>query len=381
MADLYTVGVEEEYQLIDPQTGELRSRADEVLHLDWSDEIRQELQKTMVEIGTTVCEDTKAVGRELRRLRFQVGGAAAAEGLDILAAGLHPFSHWEGHQMSEGERPEMIRERFGRIGRDEHLFGMHIHVAVPDDSDRNQVMERVRPYTPHLLALSCSSPFFEGEDSGFASFRTIIWRRLPLSGAPPHFRDAAEYERFIDLLLRTGAVPDRKTLYWGVRLSPKYPTIEFRSPDVCPRIDDAVAIAALARMLIVAAVEDTLPPPHTGGFNPALLDAIIDTNRWLAARYGMDAELIDAELDRGVPVRDAVRSLVDRFGPRARELGDGDSLDALEALLRRGNSAEQMRQRVAGGSDMRGLVDWLAGETALGTGLDRRNEQRIETPV
>lgn len=371
----FTVGVEEEYQLVSPSTWALRSRAREVLETDWSEEIRPETQQTMLEVGTDVCASAVGLGGEIRRLRLQAASAAAAEELRIVAAGLHPFSRWQGQAWSAGERYRRILERYGRVLRTEHIFGMHVHVAVPEGVDRARVMTEVREYTPHLLALSASSPFYEGEDTGYASYRAILAGRLPHSGPPPRFASMREYREFIALLLRSGAIEDEGTVYWSVRPHSRYPTVEFRVCDVCPRVEDAVSVAALARALVAAAAEGRLR--HDERLDGSAADALIGSNEWQAARFGLDAVLADPAAEGGrMPVRDAVQRLLDRLHPVAEALGDGASLARLDTLLGRGNAADRMRAMLPYCGDLPSLVEWTAGESLLGTGLDRRSEQR-----
>jgi carboxylate-amine ligase len=374
----FTVGVEEEYQLVCPRSGELRSRARDVLRNDWTDEIREELQSTMLEVGTHVCASAAEVAREIRRLRFQVSAAAGAEDLQVVAAGLHPFSRWQGHRPTPGERYARLMERFGRILRTEHVFGMHIHVAVPPEHDRVRVMNRVMRYTPHLLALSCSSPLFEGEDTGFHSYRTILVRRLPNTGPPPRLGSEREFAALVDALVTSGAAADKGTLYWSIRPHAYYPTLEFRVTDACPRVEDAVAVAALARALVAAAVQHRLPE-EDAGLPAGAHHELHATNEWLAARYGLDARLARPVSGGAVEeerAREEVQRLLDLVGPVAEELGDAAELSGVEVVLRRGTAADRLR---AVRDDLAGpgeVVRWLAAESVLGTGLDRRERQR-----
>jgi glutamate---cysteine ligase / carboxylate-amine ligase len=372
----FRIGVEEEYQLVDPVTGALRSRARDVLRGDWSDEIREEFHETTIEIGTRICSGAEDIDVELRRLRFQVGTAAAAEGLEIAAAGTHPFSPWESQLRTAGERYGAIARRYGRIVRDEHIFGMHVHVEVPRER-RVELLSACRVWLPHLLVLSCSSPFLEGEDTGFDSFRSIMWRRWPLSGVPPHLGSESDYRALIDTLLTAGAIEDERTVYWSLRPHPVYPTLEFRVMDVCPRLEDAVSIAALIRSLVVAAAEGRLPAAGDGALSAALREEVLRANFWLAARYGLAANFIVPDAATGhVVAADALRRLLDGLLPVAESLGDAAALAGIERLLDRGNGARRMRAvREERGSDAE-LMRWLIGETMLGSGLDRRGGQR-----
>ena len=376
--DEFTFGVEEEYQLVDPHTLSLRSRAEEVLEVDWSGEVEPELQETMLEVATPVCRSGTEIVEQLRRLRMQAGATAAAEELEIVAAGLHPFSSWHEHRLTDGDRPRMLEARFGHIIRDEHFFGMHIHVAVPHPHDRVDLLNRVASYSPHLLALSASSPLFEGRDTDYSSFRTILFGRFPFTGAPPRFRSSDEYEDFVGFLLRTNAIPDRRTLYWSVRLNPSFPTLEFRACDVCPRLDDAAALAVLARALVIMAAGREASEPSSM-FSWELDHTLRKHNEWCAARWGLDADIADPMTSSGNrPIRDAIRQLLDDLRPIIERTGDAWALEHIEQLLKRGNGAARIRERLQQGADFKEVVGWLIEETRLGTGLDRRQTQRGE---
>lgn len=375
----YTIGVEEEYQLVDPESGGLVSRASDVLSTDWADALQGELHETTVEIGTAICADSGDVERELRTRRFQAATTAAAEGLDIVAAGLHPFSGWEGHGIRPAKRYAAIERLHERIAREVNIFGMHVHVGVPERLDRTILMEHVRPYVPHLLALSASSPFLDADDTGFASYRSILWRQFPYTGVPPRFADEAEYERFIGLLLRSEAIRDRGNIYWSIRPHFSYPTLEFRAMDACPRLEDAATIAAFARLLVAGVAEERIDPPGHGDLSSELWYLILTENEWHAARFGLDASLTDPEVSSGrTPLRAAIRRLLDRLAPLAGELGETSVLDRVEALLERGAAANRMRRVYEEHRSFEEVVSWLVRETRLGTGFDRRRAQRAE---
>lgn len=370
----FSVGVEEEYQLVEPATGALRSLARDVLEADWAGEVQPEVQATQLEVRTRVCDSGDPLDAELRRLRFHVGSTAAASDLTFVAAGLHPFSRWQRHEHSRGERYLRLMERYGRVLRSEHVFGMHVHVAVPGHLDRVRLMRPLRRFLPHLLALSASSPFFEGEDTSYASYRAIIVRRLPFSGLPPRFTDTDDYRRNLELLLDAGLLEDEGAVYWSLRPHGCYPTLEFRAIDVCPRVEDAVAIAVLCRVLVAAAaggrLDDSWPADAAG-------DALLAANEWQAARYGLAAVVVDPRRRAAAPIREEIETLLDRIEPTARDLGEADRLrDGIEAIVARGTAAERMRTVAARGDGLAAVVRWLAAESQLGTGLDRRRTQR-----
>jgi glutamate---cysteine ligase / carboxylate-amine ligase len=377
MLDEYTIGVEEEYQLVDPETGGLRSRASDVLSADWAGALQGELHETTVEIGTAVCGTTRDVERELSRRRFQAAATAAAEGLDIVAAGLHPFSTWASHGIRAAKRYAAIEARHERIAREVNIFGMHVHIGVPARLDRTVLMEQVRGFIPHLLALSASSPFLDAEDTGFASYRSILWRQFPYTGVPPRFGSEAEYERFIGLLLRSESIRDRGNIYWSIRPHFSYPTLEFRAMDACPRLEDAATIAGLARLIVVGVAESRIAPPGRGALSSDLWHTVLTENEWHAGRFGLAAFFTDPEAEDGrTAARTAVRRLLGELGPLAAELGDTAVLDRAEQLLERGNGADRMRRVYTECRSYEEVVAWLVRETLLGCGFDRRRSQR-----
>jgi glutamate---cysteine ligase / carboxylate-amine ligase len=379
MLAAYTIGVEEEYQLVDPESGGLLSRASDVLSTDWANALQGELHETTVEIGTAICSNSEGVEAELRSRRFQAATTAAAEGLDIVAAGLHPFSTWEGHGIRPAKRYAAIEKLHDRVAREVNIFGMHVHVGIPEHMDRTVLMERVRVFVPHLLALSASSPFLDADDTGFASYRSILWRQFPYTGIPPRFENDAEYERFIGLLLRSEAIRDRGNIYWSIRPHFSYPTLEFRAMDACPRLEDAATIAAFARLLVAGVAEGRLDPPGGGNLPSELWYAVLTENEWHSARFGLDAFLTDPEAERGrTSLRTAVRRLLDQVAPLAAELDETSVLDRVENLLQRGSASDRMRRVYAEHTSFEEVVGWLIRETRLGTGFDRRRAQRAE---
>ena len=372
----YTLGTEEEYQLVDEETGELRSRARAVLEADWTGEIKPEMQLNTVEVGTRVCRTAVELRAELERLRLAAAVAAESGGMRAVAAGTHPFSHWAGQEFTPSPVYQRIRSDYRRLADTQNIFGMHIHVAIPEGVDRARVMNVARLHLPLLLALSASSPRYLGEDTGYASYRSILWRRWPRTGAPPRFEDDAQYRALLRWLVEGGFVDGPGRIYWDLRPHHVYPTLEFRVADVTPRLDDAVAIAALARALVVGVVEETLLDPEVP---EALLQPFLSENAWRAARRGLESELIefDGGTPRAVPAREMTESLLERLAPVLARCGDEAAVVPLRRLLAEGGAASRIRAyHEESGGDEAALVRWLADETVLGLGLDRRGEQR-----
>jgi carboxylate-amine ligase len=371
----FTVGVEEEYQLVDARTGALRSRARSVLATDWTGEIKPEMLANSVEVGTSVCHSAEELGTELRRLRFQASIAAEAHGLRLVATGTHPYAPPGGEEFTAGAVYERLRAEYRSLAYHQSIFGLHVHVAVPPRVDRVKLMNAVRQYLPLMLALSASSPLHVGEDTGYASFRSILWRRWPRSGPPPHLTDEAEYRRVADDLVRTGWIDAPGRIYWEIRPHHQYPTLEFRVADVTPRIEDSMVIAALARSAVAAASLGLVREPELPHSEQQV---VLVENGWKASRDGVEAELLEEEGGALVlrPVRTLVTDLFERLAPVAQSLGDADAFALLPGLLERGEAAQRIRRRAAELNDPVALVHWLAEETVLGLGLDRRMEQR-----
>lgn len=377
----FTVGVEEEYQLVDAETGALRSRARYVIAGDWTEEIKPEMQEHTVEVETRVCEGTQCVRDDLARLRLQAMVAAEAQGLRVVAAGTHPFAPAEGHTFTESAIYRKIRAEYRQLAEAQSIYGMHVHVGVPAGTDRVRVMNVARLHLPLLLALTASSPFYVGADTGYASFRSILWRRWPRSGAPPRFDGDAEFRELMRWLTETRRIDAPGRIYWDLRPHHEYPTVEFRTPDVTPRLEDAVAAAALARAVVAAAAAGVLREPDV---SPTVVTAMLAENAWRVARDGLDAELVDLESTepRTISARDAVSRLAAALDETAGALGDAESLATLPAVLERGGAARRIRERAAElDGDLAKLALWMAGETVLGAGLDRRTEQREEETV
>lgn len=377
----YTVGVEEEYQLVDAATGGLRSRARYVLAGDWADELKAEMQEHTVEVETRVCQGTRCVRDDLLRLRFTAAVAAEAEGLRIVAAGTHPFSPAEGHGFNAAPVYQGLREQYGRLAESQAIFGMHVHVAVPRGVDRARVSNCVRLHLPLLLALTASSPYFAGRDTGHASYRSVLWRRWPRTGPPPRLADDAEFAALVRWLVDSGRIDGPGRLYWEMRPHHVYPTIEARIADCTPRVEDAVAVAALLRSIVAGVVEGVL---HDSPLPDAFVQTLLGDNGWRASRYGTAAVLADVEsaAPRTISVAAAVERLAERLHGVAAALGDGEELAALAGLLRRGCAADAVRARVAElDGDLGRVALWLADETVVGAGMDRRARQRIQEPV
>jgi len=253
MAHAFTIGVEEEFQIVDPETWELRSHVSELLASSASlgDQIKRELHQSIVEVGSKICRDVTELEHEVIHVRRELSQNAERVGLRIAAAGTHPFSNWKDQILSPGERYENIVEELQQLARSLLIFGLHIHVAVPDRASTIELLNEARYFLPHLLALSTSSPFWQGRDTGLKSYRTTVFRRFPRSGIPDEFGSWSEYEEYLNTLVELHCIDDGKKVWWDLRPHPLFGTLEFRVCDVptSPRV--TVALAALAQALVV----------------------------------------------------------------------------------------------------------------------------------
>ena len=371
--EAFTIGVEEEYQIIHPGTRELRSRASRILlkaEEAVGQQVQPELYLSQIEIGTRVCSTLVDVRAELVRLRREVITTAARDGSHIAAAGTHPFSHWEGQRLTPKDRYRGIAEDYQQLAREQLIFGCHVHVGISDREAAIQVMNRARGWLAPLLALSANSPFWLGADTGYASFRTEIWRRWPMAGTPQVFGSRSEYDALVETLVATGSVSDATKIYWDVRPSARFETLEFRVMDVCLTIDEAVMMAGLVRSLARTCFAQAARDEPTRHARPEVLRAA----KWRAARYGLTAELIDVEEGRAVPARQMIGKMMTSLRPSLEELGEWEEVSSLVSeTLGRGTGSQRQREAYARAGRLEDVVDLIVSETAKGVDQARRS--------
>jgi glutamate---cysteine ligase / carboxylate-amine ligase len=358
-----TVGVEEEYQLVDAVTGELTPGIAAVLPAAREavgSQVEPELHQSQIEVGTAVCRSLDDVRRDLARLRTAVADVAQAEGFRLVAAATHPDARRVRQEVTPKRAYQDLAEQYGHLAQEQLVFGCHVHVSVPDDETAVQVVNRLRPWLSCLLALSGSSPFWEGVDTAYASYRTEVFSRWPMTGMPATFASRAEYDRLVDDLQATGAIDGPARLYWDARPSAKYETVEIRVADVCTSVDDAVLVAALARALVATAIAEA----ERGLPAPDLRAELVRAASWRAARTGIDDVLIDLGSMRAAPARQVVQALVDHVADALDASGDrAQVVDQIDVVFGRGTSARRQREVLGRTSSFRAIVDWLADET------------------
>jgi carboxylate-amine ligase len=339
----YTLGVEEEYMLLDGESFDLMQRIDTVLaaFVGHEDEARMkpELMQSVLEVATPVCRTAGDAERELRRLRTSVRGIAAANGLRVGSAGTHPFSLFERQRITARDRYRALVDQMQYVARRELIFGLHVHVAVDDPDKAINVVNGLLVDLPLLLGLSASSPFWRGEPTGLASTRQPIFAAFPRSGPPPRFRDYEEYAEVIGYLEHTGCIADYTHIWWDVRPHPKLGTVEIRICDSVTRVEDAVAIAAFCQALVKLYCDQF----EEQGEVPSYHRILTTENKWLAVRYGLQAPLMDLSTGRRnrVAAAQLIRRRLKQLEPHARELGSERELEGIREILRRGNGSDR----------------------------------------
>jgi glutamate---cysteine ligase / carboxylate-amine ligase len=361
----YTLGVEEEYMLLDGETFDLVQHIDTVLAAvaghELETRINAELMQSVLEIATPVCHTAADVAAQLRRLRGYVGEVARERGMRVGSAGTHPFSLFERQRITAKDRYRALVDQLQYIARRELIFGMHVHVAVDDPEKAIQVVNGLIAHLPELVALSASSPFWRGEATGLHSSRHMVFAAFPRSGPPPRFRDYADYAEVVGQLERTGCIADYTHIWWDIRLHPRLGTIEIRICDAVTKLDDAVAITALCQALVKHYSERF----DAGEEIPSFHRILTTENKWLAARYGLDAPVMDLQAGRRnrVPVAQSIRRTLRLVEPHARELGSEAELSGIEEILRRGNGADGQLRVYNANRDIVEVVRDIAQQT------------------
>jgi glutamate---cysteine ligase / carboxylate-amine ligase len=365
--DPYTMGVEEEYMLLDSETLDLVQHIDTVLALvegsDLEHELHPELMQSVLEIATPVCRDIGEVTKELHRLRAAVTDVAGQTGLRVGSAGTHPFSLFEKQRITARDRYRALVDQMQYVARRELIFGMHIHVAIDDPEKAVGVLSGMLVHLPQLLALSASSPFWRGEPTGLASTRQLVFAAFPRSGPPPRFRDYADYARVVGQLERSGCIADYTHIWWDIRPHPRLGTIEVRICDAVTRIEDSIAIAAFCQALVKHYCELY----ESGEGIPSYHRILTSENKWLAARHGLEAPIMDLATGRRnrVPVGQLIRRALRDVEPHARELGCERELEGIREILGRGSSAKRQLRIFNANRDIVEVVREIADATEV----------------
>ncbi len=357
MAGPLTVGVEEEFCIVDAATGAVRPVVDEVLPAAkdrLGDQVEAELNRSQIETATAVCTTLAEVRAELERLRRLLREAAAEVGCGVVSSGTHPTSDPGESEINPGkERYRRLEREFQAVAREQLVNGCHVHVGIADRDLAIQVLDRSRPWLATVAALAADSPFWAGADTGYASYRTEVWTRWPLTGMPEPLGSRARFDELVAALGDVEALPDATFLYWDVRPSARFQTLEFRAADGCLTVDDAVMVAGLWRGLARTLVGEV----EKGVARPRLRRELVDAARWRAARYGVEGTLVDLRHVRTAPAREVVDGLLAHLRPALEEQGDWEEVHALvERVMADGTGAARQRRALARRGEMDDVV-------------------------
>ncbi|HKO96983.1 MAG TPA: carboxylate-amine ligase [Pyrinomonadaceae bacterium] len=358
MFDQFTLGIEEEFQIVDPKTRELRSHVSEFLDegkMLLGEQIKPEMIQSMVEVGTGICKNIQEARADITRLRSIISGLAGKTGLAIVAASTHPFSHWQDQKIYDDERYALLVQELQTVARSLLIFGLHVHVGVEDLERRIHIMNAARYFLPHVLALTTSSPFWMGHNTGLKSYRTEVFKQFPRTDIPDHFDSYANFQRYVDLLVKTQCINDGKKIWWDLRPHPVFPTLEFRICDIPTRVDDTIAIAALFQAIVAkltTLIEKNL------GFR-LYRRMLIQENKWRAVRWGIDGKMIDFGKQKEVPTRDLILELLEFVDDVVDVLGSRKEIEHIHTILERKTSAEEQLRVFEETKDLKSVVDRL----------------------
>ena len=362
MFEQFTLGIEEEFQIVDPQTRELRSHVSEFLEegkMLLGEQIKPEMIQSMIEVGTGICKNIQEARADISRLRGIISSLARRKGLEIVAASTHPISRWQDQKIFDDERYALLVQELEMVARSLLIFGLHVHVGVADPERAIHIMNAARYFLPHVLALSTSSPFWVGVNTGLKSYRSEVFKQFPRTDIPDHFDSHASFQRYVDLLVKTNCIDNGKKIWWDVRPHPFFPTLEFRVCDIPTRVDDTIAIAALFQA-IVAKLNKLID--KNLGFR-LYRRMLVQENKWRAVRWGLDGKMIDFGKQKEVPVRDLILELLEFVDDVLDDLGSRKEVEHIHTILARGTSAEEQLQIYRETGDLKLVVDRLIERT------------------
>ena len=361
----FTLGIEEEFAIIDPETRELRSHIQEILEggkVTLKEQIKPEMHQSVVELGTEICQSVVDARAHVNELRTKLAELAGRSGLKIASVGTHPFSHWRDQLITQGERYQEIVKDMQQLARANLIFGLHVHVGIADREMAIHVMNQARYFLPHIYALSVNSPFWVGCNTGLKGYRLKVFERFPRTGIPDAFESLSEYEDYCKLLVKTGCVDNAKKIWWDIRLHPFFDTLEVRVCDAQSRVDDTLAIAALIQA-VIAKLHKLLRQNITFRVYRRRL---LDENRWRASRYGIDGKLIDFGRETEVDARSLLNELLEFVSTEVNELGSENEMAHIERVMREGTGADRQLAVWERTQDMKTVVDHIVAETYEG---------------
>lgn len=361
----FTLGIEEEYQVIDPETRELVSHQNKIIaeaEKVMEKQATPEMHEAMVEVGTKICRDIKDAKKQVSFLRKSICEIAESLGYRIGAAGSHPFSHWANQPITPKDRYLTLIEELQDTARSNLIFGLHVHVGIEDPTMRLHVANSIRYFLPHIYALSVNSPFWEGRNTGFKSFRPMVFDKFPRTGIPDHFDSIREYNDYIELLIKTGCIDEATKIWWDIRIHPKYPTIEIRICDIPLTAEETITIAALIQAIVAKLVKLRQQNMSFVSYKRSL----ISENKWRASRYGIEGRLIDFGREAQFPLPDLIAEFVDLVDDVLDELDSREEVENVFNILKRGTGADRQLKVFKETGDTKKVVDYIIKETVSG---------------
>jgi len=363
----FTIGIEEEYQTIDPTTYDLRSHIQTEIVDEgkrrMKEKVKTEMHQSVVEVGTGVCRNVAEADHDLRDLRRQMIGLTEDNGLRMLAGATHPFADWRVQDISPDERYVQVVEDMQIVARANLIFGLHVHIGIEDRETLIHLMNQMRYFLPHLLAISANSPFWIGMNTGLKSYRCKVFDRFPRTNIPDTFSSYADFENFVQLLVKTRSIDNAKRIWWDIRPHPVFDTLEIRICDIPLRVEETIALAALIQATMVKLYRLHARNQSWRVYSRALLME----NKWRAARYGIDGMLIDFGKEREVPERDLLLEYLEWVDDVLDELGSREAVNVVRWILEHGSGADrQLRIYNESGHDLKAVVDYMIDETRQG---------------
>jgi carboxylate-amine ligase len=366
MKPTFTIGIEEEYQTIDPETRDLRSHIQaEILQkgqLILQERVKPEMHQSVVEVGTGICKNIKEAKAEVKMLRREIMRLARENGLRLASVATHPFSDWRTQEINPDDRYKNIVEDMQLVARANLIFGLHVHIGIEDRETAIHMMNHARYFLPHLLALSTNSPFWLGMNTGLKSYRCKVFDKFPRTNIPDYFPSWGEYENFIKLLIKTNCIDNAKKIWWDIRPHPFFNTIEFRVCDIPMRADETIALAALIQATVAKLYKLY---SANQGFR-LYRRALIMENKWRASRYGMDGKLIDFGKQTEVPARDLILEYLEFVDDVVDELDSREELNYIHTMLKTGSGADRQLRVYQETGDLKKVVDYIIEETETG---------------
>lgn len=361
----FTIGIEEEYQIIDKDTRDLVSHVSKIIEggkAVLNENLKHEMHESMIEMETGICGNIKEARAELTMLRKHLIKTAHDQNLRVSGGGTHPFSNWETNTITQGERYIKIVDDMGDVARGNLIFGLHVHIGIPNREEGVRIQNVMRYFLPHVYALSTNSPFWVGRNTGFKSYRQEVFVKFPRTGIPSYFSSVGEFDSYVELLVKTGAIDNAKKIWWDLRVHPFYPTIEFRICDMPLRLDETVCMAAIMQCLVAKIYKLHQQNLSFRGYRRLLLNE----NKWRASKDGIHAHLIDFGKEESVPYKQLLKELLDFIEDVVDELDCRDEVNYAWTIMERGTGADRQLEVFKETGDLKAVVDYMISETEHG---------------